>query len=145
MCQIWIRSINFPSLCPVIAEVSRCVFQLVSHIEEMLQTAYNKLHKWQSRRLMKKTWSVCDSHRFCESKRTVTCSDSGNLAWDMPMITQQWQTSAPCQLSELMLLYLHIVNWKERNCDWTRSWGGKLRQNQNELSCKYIYIHIYIF
>ncbi|KAF3821912.1 hypothetical protein GH733_007286 [Mirounga leonina] len=28
---------------------------LVSHIEEMLQTAYNKLHKWQSRRLMKKT------------------------------------------------------------------------------------------
>ncbi|KAG8524231.1 General transcription factor IIH subunit 1, partial [Galemys pyrenaicus] len=28
---------------------------LVSHIEEMLQTAYNKLHMWQSRRLMKKT------------------------------------------------------------------------------------------
>ncbi|XP_060015534.1 general transcription factor IIH subunit 1 isoform X1 [Lagenorhynchus albirostris] len=28
---------------------------LVSHIEEMLQTAYNKLHTWQSRRLMKKT------------------------------------------------------------------------------------------
>ncbi|XP_042522466.1 general transcription factor IIH subunit 1-like [Dipodomys spectabilis] len=28
---------------------------LVSHIEEMLQTAYNKLHSWQSQRRMKKT------------------------------------------------------------------------------------------
>ncbi|XP_062973262.1 general transcription factor IIH subunit 1 [Elgaria multicarinata webbii] len=28
---------------------------LVSHIEEMLQTAYNKFHTWQSRRMLKKT------------------------------------------------------------------------------------------
>lgn len=31
------------------------LFQLVSHIEEMLQTAYNKFHTWQSRRMLKKT------------------------------------------------------------------------------------------
>uniref|UniRef100_A0A452RYA8 General transcription factor IIH subunit 1 n=1 Tax=Ursus americanus TaxID=9643 RepID=A0A452RYA8_URSAM len=39
----------FPVNTPFLEE------KLVSHIEEMLQTAYNKLHKWQSRRLMKKT------------------------------------------------------------------------------------------
>jgi len=31
------------------------IFQLISHIEEMLQTAYNKFHTWQSRRMLKKT------------------------------------------------------------------------------------------
>lgn len=31
------------------------LFQLISHIEEMLQTAYNKFHTWQSRRMLKKT------------------------------------------------------------------------------------------
>ncbi|XP_066894216.1 general transcription factor IIH subunit 1 isoform X3 [Kogia breviceps] len=39
----------FPVNTPFLEE------KLVSHIEEMLQTAYNKLHMWQSRRLMKKT------------------------------------------------------------------------------------------
>ncbi|XP_069928763.1 general transcription factor IIH subunit 1 isoform X3 [Oryctolagus cuniculus] len=39
----------FPVNTPFLEE------KLVSHIEEMLQTAYNKLHTWQSRRLMKKT------------------------------------------------------------------------------------------
>lgn len=34
---------------------SLLMFQLVSHIEEMLQTAYNKFHTWQSRRMLKKT------------------------------------------------------------------------------------------
>lgn len=37
-----------------------------------------------------------------------------------PGLTGRWstevqETSAPRQLSELMLLYLHIVNWKEKN------------------------------
>ncbi|XP_072475750.1 general transcription factor IIH subunit 1 isoform X3 [Notamacropus eugenii] len=39
----------FPVNTPFLEE------KLVSHIEEMLQTAYNKLHTWQSRRLLKKT------------------------------------------------------------------------------------------
>ncbi|GAB5577649.1 general transcription factor IIH subunit 1 [Prionailurus iriomotensis] len=46
-------------LCPFQEKIRRQYLStnllLVSHIEEMLQTAYNKLHKWQSRRLMKKT------------------------------------------------------------------------------------------
>uniref|UniRef100_A0A1D5QB03 General transcription factor IIH subunit 1 n=2 Tax=Macaca TaxID=9539 RepID=A0A1D5QB03_MACMU len=44
-------------LCPFQEKIRRQYLStnLVSHIEEMLQTAYNKLHTWQSRRLMKKT------------------------------------------------------------------------------------------
>ncbi|XP_012509622.1 PREDICTED: general transcription factor IIH subunit 1 [Propithecus coquereli] len=44
-------------LCPFQDKIRRQYLStnLVSHIEEMLQTAYNKLHTWQSRRLMKKT------------------------------------------------------------------------------------------
>uniref|UniRef100_A0A8C6GGB3 General transcription factor IIH subunit 1 n=1 Tax=Mus spicilegus TaxID=10103 RepID=A0A8C6GGB3_MUSSI len=44
-------------LCPFQEKIRRQYLStnLVSHIEEMLQTAYNKLHAWQSRRLMKKT------------------------------------------------------------------------------------------
>ncbi|XP_028357363.1 general transcription factor IIH subunit 1 isoform X1 [Physeter macrocephalus] len=44
-------------LCPFQEKIRRQYLStnLVSHIEEMLQTAYNKLHMWQSRRLMKKT------------------------------------------------------------------------------------------
>uniref|UniRef100_A0A8C5YVM2 General transcription factor IIH subunit 1 n=1 Tax=Marmota marmota marmota TaxID=9994 RepID=A0A8C5YVM2_MARMA len=44
-------------LCPFQEKIRRQYLStnLVSHIEEMLQTAYNKLHSWQSRRLMKKT------------------------------------------------------------------------------------------
>lgn len=30
--------------------------QLTGHLEEMLQTAYNKFHIWQTRRMMRKTW-----------------------------------------------------------------------------------------
>lgn len=105
-------------LCPFQEKIRRQYLStnLVSHIEEMLQTAYNKLHTWQSRRLLKKTWGVCGSYRFCEIERTVTCSDSGNLAWQTcRWSTEVQETSAPHQLSELVLLYLHIVNWKERN------------------------------
>ncbi|XP_072785808.1 general transcription factor IIH subunit 1 isoform X1 [Taeniopygia guttata] len=39
----------FPVNTPFLEE------KLVSHIEEMLQTAYNKFHTWQSRRMLKKT------------------------------------------------------------------------------------------
>ncbi|EPQ14587.1 General transcription factor IIH subunit 1 [Myotis brandtii] len=44
-------------LCPFQEKLRRQYLStnLVSHIEEMLQTAYNKLHTWQSRRLLKKT------------------------------------------------------------------------------------------
>uniref|UniRef100_D3ZYG3 General transcription factor IIH subunit 1 n=1 Tax=Rattus norvegicus TaxID=10116 RepID=D3ZYG3_RAT len=44
-------------LCPFQEKIRRQYLStnLVTHIEEMLQTAYNKLHSWQSRRLMKKT------------------------------------------------------------------------------------------
>lgn len=63
---VW--SISFPDYS--LQSVSPCLSQLVSHIEEMLQTAYNKLHSWQSRRLMKKTWSVCGAYRFCGLKKT---------------------------------------------------------------------------
>uniref|UniRef100_A0A8C5K8E1 GTF2H1 n=1 Tax=Jaculus jaculus TaxID=51337 RepID=A0A8C5K8E1_JACJA len=44
-------------LCPFQEKIQRQYLStnLVSHIEEMLQTAYNKLHTWQSRHLMKKT------------------------------------------------------------------------------------------
>ncbi|XP_023575102.1 general transcription factor IIH subunit 1 [Octodon degus] len=44
-------------LCPFQEKIRRQYLStnLVSHIEEMLQTAYNKLHSWQSRRMMKKT------------------------------------------------------------------------------------------
>ncbi|ELK24797.1 General transcription factor IIH subunit 1 [Myotis davidii] len=44
-------------LCPFQEKIRRQYLStnLVSHIEEMLQTAYNKLHTWQSRRLLKKT------------------------------------------------------------------------------------------
>ncbi|KAM9659757.1 general transcription factor IIH subunit 1 isoform 2-T4 [Trichechus inunguis] len=44
-------------LCPFQEKIRRQYLStnLVSHIEEMLQTAYNKLHTWQSRRMMKKT------------------------------------------------------------------------------------------
>jgi transcription initiation factor TFIIH subunit 1 len=30
------------------------VLQITGHLEEMLQTAYNKLHAWQTRRMMRK-------------------------------------------------------------------------------------------
>ena len=94
------------------------VFQLVSHIEEMLQTAYNKLHTWQSRRLMKKTWSVLSSHRFCEAENCGLQQLWKPGLTDMQGITRKWrETSAARRLLELMLLYLHIENWKERNCD----------------------------
>lgn len=29
--------------------------QLTSHLEEMIQAAYNKFHAWQTRRMMRKT------------------------------------------------------------------------------------------
>ncbi|OBS59508.1 hypothetical protein A6R68_09371, partial [Neotoma lepida] len=47
-------------LCPFQEKIRRQYLStnLVSHIEEMLQTAYNKLHSWQSRRLMKKTKAI---------------------------------------------------------------------------------------
>ena len=43
-------------LCPFQDKLRRQYLSthLVSHIEEMLQTAYNKLHTWQSRRLLRK-------------------------------------------------------------------------------------------
>jgi hypothetical protein len=115
---------------------------LVSHIEEMLQTAYNKLHSWQSRRLMKKTWSVYGFVRLRKPWSAVTLE-----TWpDRLAGAHKGETSAACQLPELMLLYLHIENWREgRDRDSTKCWGGKLRQNQNELSCKYICIYMYIY
>ncbi|NXE67822.1 TF2H1 factor, partial [Calcarius ornatus] len=44
-------------LCPFQEKIQRQYLStnLVSHIEEMLQTAYNKFHTWQSRRMLKKT------------------------------------------------------------------------------------------
>ncbi|KFV67005.1 General transcription factor IIH subunit 1 [Dryobates pubescens] len=44
-------------LCPFQEKLQKQYLStnLVSHIEEMLQTAYNKFHTWQSRRLLKKT------------------------------------------------------------------------------------------
>ncbi|NXI48414.1 TF2H1 factor, partial [Galbula dea] len=44
-------------LCPFQEKIRKQYLStnLVSHIEEMLQTAYNKFHTWQSRRLLKKT------------------------------------------------------------------------------------------
>ncbi|KAH0620941.1 hypothetical protein JD844_021858 [Phrynosoma platyrhinos] len=44
-------------LCPFQDKIRRQYLStnLVSHIEEMLQTAYNKFHTWQSRRMLKKT------------------------------------------------------------------------------------------
>lgn len=89
-------------LCPFQEKIRRQYLStnLVSHIEEMLQTAYNKLHTWQSRRLMKKTWGVPGAHRFCEIEKTVTCSDSGTGLTDMQMLTKQ-ETSAACPPPEL--------------------------------------------
>lgn len=31
------------------------IFQVTGHLEEMLQTAHNKFHAWQTRRMMRKT------------------------------------------------------------------------------------------
>ncbi|XP_066465612.1 general transcription factor IIH subunit 1 [Tiliqua scincoides] len=44
-------------LCPFQEKIRRQYLStnLISHIEEMLQTAYNKFHMWQSRRMLKKT------------------------------------------------------------------------------------------
>ncbi|NXH17169.1 TF2H1 factor, partial [Bucco capensis] len=44
-------------LCPFQEKIRKQYLStnLVSHIEEMLQTAYNKFHTWQSRRMLKKT------------------------------------------------------------------------------------------
>ncbi|NWU93160.1 TF2H1 factor, partial [Upupa epops] len=44
-------------LCPFQEKIRRQYLStnLLSHIEEMLQTAYNKFHTWQSRRMLKKT------------------------------------------------------------------------------------------
>ncbi|NXK94023.1 TF2H1 factor, partial [Formicarius rufipectus] len=44
-------------LCPFQEKIRRQYLStnLVGHIEEMLQTAYNKFHTWQSRRMLKKT------------------------------------------------------------------------------------------
>uniref|UniRef100_A0A8B9QDK8 General transcription factor IIH subunit 1 n=1 Tax=Apteryx owenii TaxID=8824 RepID=A0A8B9QDK8_APTOW len=44
-------------LCPFQEKIRRQYLStnLISHIEEMLQTAYNKFHTWQSRRMLKKT------------------------------------------------------------------------------------------
>ncbi|XP_048342878.1 general transcription factor IIH subunit 1 [Sphaerodactylus townsendi] len=44
-------------LCPFQEKIRRQYLStnLVNHIEEMLQTAYNKFHTWQSRRMLKKT------------------------------------------------------------------------------------------
>ncbi|XP_064570942.1 general transcription factor IIH subunit 1 [Zonotrichia leucophrys gambelii] len=44
-------------LCPFQEKIRRQYLStnLVSHVEEMLQTAYNKFHTWQSRRMLKKT------------------------------------------------------------------------------------------
>ncbi|KFP84846.1 PREDICTED: general transcription factor IIH subunit 1 [Apaloderma vittatum] len=44
-------------VCPFQEKIRRQYLStnLVSHIEEMLQTAYNKFHTWQSRRMLKKT------------------------------------------------------------------------------------------
>ncbi|KAF7245433.1 General transcription factor IIH subunit 1 [Varanus komodoensis] len=44
-------------LCPFQDKIRRQYLStnLISHIEEMLQTAYNKFHTWQSRRMLKKT------------------------------------------------------------------------------------------
>lgn len=80
-------------LCPFQEKIRRQYLStnLVSHIEEMLQTAYNKLHSWQSRRLMKKTWSILGTHRFLWVEkswpavtletwlRTSRCSHRGDI------------------------------------------------------------------
>nr|XP_028588769.1 general transcription factor IIH subunit 1 isoform X1 [Podarcis muralis] len=44
-------------LCPFQDKIRRqyLSINLINHIEEMLQTAYNKFHTWQSRRMLKKT------------------------------------------------------------------------------------------
>ncbi|NXX45785.1 TF2H1 factor, partial [Tricholaema leucomelas] len=44
-------------LCPFQEKLQKQYLStnLISHIEEMLQTAYNKFHTWQSRRMLKKT------------------------------------------------------------------------------------------
>ncbi|XP_030416382.1 general transcription factor IIH subunit 1 [Gopherus evgoodei] len=44
-------------LCPFQEKIRRQYLStnLINHIEEMLQTAYNKFHTWQSRRMLKKT------------------------------------------------------------------------------------------
>ncbi|NXQ57935.1 TF2H1 factor, partial [Anthoscopus minutus] len=44
-------------LCPFQEKIRRQYLStnLISHIEEMLQTAYSKFHTWQSRRMLKKT------------------------------------------------------------------------------------------
>ncbi|XP_034272829.1 general transcription factor IIH subunit 1 isoform X1 [Pantherophis guttatus] len=44
-------------LCPFQEKIRKQYLStnLVNHIEEMLQTAYNKFHTWQSRRMLKKT------------------------------------------------------------------------------------------
>lgn len=104
-------------LCPFQEKIRRQYLStnLVSHIEEMLQTAYNKLHSWQSRRLMKKTWSVCGAYRFCGLKKT-------DLQW---LWKPGWgqadahtrETSAARRLPELMLLYLHMITERRKGRD----------------------------
>lgn len=95
-------------LCPFQEKIRRQYLStnLVSHIEEMLQTAYNKLHSWQSRRLMKKTWSIRGAHRVCGLKK-LTCSDSGNLAGDKQILTPR-----KC------LLHANSQSWCCCTCTW---------------------------
>lgn len=111
----------------------------------MLQTAYNKLHTWQSRRLMKKTWGGHNAHRFCEIERTMTCSNSGNLAWQ----TSRW----PHRSDKKHLLHANSQSWCYCTCtlgterkEGTKCWGGKLRQNQMSYVANiYIYTHAHIY
>lgn len=111
--RLGLWSISFPDYS--LQSVSPCLSQLVTHIEEMLQTAYNKLHSWQSRRLMKKTWSVCGAYRFCGLKKT-------DLQW---LWKPGWgqadahtrETSAACRLPELTLLYLHMITERRKGRD----------------------------
>lgn len=119
-------------LCPFQEKIRRQYLStnLVSHIEEMLQTAYNKLHSWQSRRLMKKTWSVYGAYRFCGLKKT-DLQWLWKPGWGQADVHTR-ETSAACRLPELMLLYLHMRT--ERRKGWDSPNSGEVNQGRTKMS-----------
>lgn len=131
--------------CEAVASLTtHCLLQLVSHIEEMLQTAYNKLHAWQSRRLMKKTWSVYGAHRFCGLKK------------NLPAVTlETWLKTSWCshrgkhlqharRLPELMLLYLHMKTETEGR-DGIHLTLGRETKAEPKWAKLQIYMYVYMY
>lgn len=111
----------------VFQQLGQCfspLFQLVSHIEEMLQTAYNKFHTWQSRRMLKKTWG-----RILYRSESKACNRVG-LQPRYVQILELLQEDLQTGLLEMMLTELAHF-WKRTEIK-LENWGEKQGRTKME-------------